>query len=317
MESLVLAVAKYGHSILFFVVLAESLGMPVPAALALLVAGGASARGALHPGVMIATGIGAMLIGDTILYFTGRYTGWGLLGFLCRLSLNPEACILRSADTFYRKGRVILVFAKFLPGLNTMAPPLAGSMNLPFTQFFPLDTTGAALYILTYFGIGYLFSDFLGAIMHGYSTFGNVVGWLVAGFFVVWFANRVRYGLRTRRESPVPMISPEEAASRDTIAIFDVRSHGYYETGTMRIKGSRRIEPNALVDQIEMLRTDREIVLYCTCVREITAIRVARMLAERGIPSAVIAGGLTAWKKASLPLEPVPDDEMVLLPKFA
>ena len=125
MESLVLAVAKYGHSILFMVVLAESLGIPIPAALGLLVAGGASARGALHPGLLIATGIGAMLLGDNFLFFVGRYTGWKLLSFLCRVSLNPEACIMRSADTFYRRGRFILLFAKFLPGLNTMAPPLA------------------------------------------------------------------------------------------------------------------------------------------------------------------------------------------------
>jgi membrane protein DedA with SNARE-associated domain/rhodanese-related sulfurtransferase len=316
MEQVVLAVAKYGHSILFFVVLAESLGFPIPAALGLLVAGGASATGTLSPGVMIATGIGAMLIGDNILYFTGRFTGWWLLGVLCRISLNPEACILRSADTFYRRGRVILVFAKFLPGLNTMAPPLAGSMGLPFAQFFPLDLAGASLYILTYFSIGYLFSDFLGVIVHGYSTFGTVVGWLATGFFVVWFGNRLRLWLKSRRDSPVALISPEMAASRENAAIFDVRSHGYYHAGTMRIKGSRRIEPNALAGQIGMLPTDREILLYCTCAREATAVKVSRMLAEQGIPSAVIAGGLSAWKKASLPLEPVPDEEMVLLPKF-
>lgn len=317
MESLVLAVAKYGHSILFLVVLAESLGLPIPAALGLLVAGGASARGALHPVAIIATGIGALLIGDNFLFFVGRYTGWKLLSFLCRVSLNPEACIMRSADTFYRRGRVILLFAKFLPGLNTMAPPLAGSMNLPFMQFFPLDFAGASLYILTYFGIGYLFSDFLGIIMRGYSTFGSVVGWLVGGFFAVWISNRFRLWLRARSESPVPLITPEEVMARENVAIFDVRSHGYYEAGTMRIHGSRRIEPNALAEQICLLPRDREIVLYCTCAREATAVRVARILAEKGIPSAVIAGGIEAWKKANLPLEPVPDNEMVLLPKFA
>lgn len=54
-------------------------------------------------------------------------------------SLNPESCILRSADSFYRRGRVLLVFAKFLPGINTMAPPLAGSMNMRVRQFLLLD----------------------------------------------------------------------------------------------------------------------------------------------------------------------------------
>ena len=317
MESLVLAVATHGASILFFIVLAEALGLPVPAALGLLVAGAASAHGSLHPAQMIATAIAAMLIGDNILFLLGRYTGWWLLSVLCRFSLNPEACILRSADTFYRRGRVILVFAKFLPGLNTMAPPLAGSMNLPFLQFFPLDFLGTSLYVLTYFGIGYLFSDFLGALLRGYSIVGNAVGWAVGILFTVWIANRIRLWLNARNESPVPLISPAEVVAREAVAIYDVRSHGYYEAGTMRIKGSSRLEPNALTDQLGLLPHDREIVLYCTCIHEATAVRVARLLAERGIPSAVIAGGLTAWKKASLPLEPVPFDEVVLLPKFA
>ncbi len=317
MESVVLAVAKYGHSILFFVVLAESLGMPIPAALGLLVAGGASARGALHPGLMIATAIGAMLIGDNLLYFTGRFTGWRLLSFLCRLSLNPEACILRSADTFYRRGRVILLFAKFLPGLNTMAPPLAGQHE---SSVYTVLTAG-------FRGRRDLYSHLLrhwlrvqrfsgrdhARIFHVWQR-GRMAG---DRLFCVLVHSRLRGWLKSRRESPVPLISPEDVASRDTVAIFDVRSHGYYEVGTMRIKGSRRIEPNALAEQIELLPTDREIVLYCTCAREATAIKVARILAERGIPSRVIAGGLTAWKKASLPLEPVPEEEMVMLPKFA
>jgi membrane protein DedA with SNARE-associated domain/rhodanese-related sulfurtransferase len=317
MESLVLAVATYGYSILFSVVLAESIGLPIPAALGLLVAGAASAHGAFPVSQMIGTGIFAMLIGDNLLFFLGRYTGWALLGLLCRLSLNPEACILRSADAFYRRGRVILIFAKFLPGLNTMAPPLAGSMNLPFPQFFPLDLLGTSIYIVTYFSVGYLFSDFLSALLRGYSIVGSVFGWAIAIMFTVWFANRLRLWLKARKESPVPLITPQEVVARESVAIFDVRSHGYYEEGTMRIKGSSRLEPNALVEQLRLLPRDREIILYCTCAREATAVRVARTLAEQGIPSAVIQGGLTAWKKASLPLEPVPADEMVMLPKFA
>jgi rhodanese-related sulfurtransferase len=236
---------------------------------------------------------------------------------LCRFSLNPEACILRSADGFYKRGRIILIFAKFLPGLNTMAPPLAGSMNLPFIQFFPLDMMGASLYILTCFSTGFLFSDFLATILRGYSIVGSVVGWTISLLFTIWIANRIRLWLKARNESPVPLITPAEVMAREAVSIYDVRSHGYYDQGTMRIAGSSRLEPNALADQLSLLPRDREIVLYCTCLREATAVRVARALAEKGIPSAVIEGGLTAWKKASLPLEPVPADEVVLLPKFA
>ena len=241
----------------------------------------------------------------------------GLLGFLCRVSLNPEACISKSADAFYKRGRIMLVFAKFFPGISTMAPPLAGSMNMPPAQFFALDFAGACLYICTYFGAGYLFSDFLSSLMRGYSMAGNFVGWIVGALLLIWIGNRIRIWNGSRHESPVAMLDPREVAARDNAMIFDVRSHGYYDRGTMRIKGSLRIDPNALSEQIWKLRKDREIVLYCTCYREATAIRVARDLAARGIPAAVLRGGLSAWKKASLPLEPVPADDVVLLPKFA
>lgn len=317
MDSLVVSIAQHGYFILFLIVLAESIGLPIPAALGLLVAGGASARHALAPGEALLCAIGAMLIGDNLLFLMGRYTGWWLLSTLCRLTLNPEACILQSADSFYRRGRIMLLFTKFLPGVNAMAAPLAGSMGLPYAQFFALDAAGAAIYILAYFGVGFLFSDFLAAIVRGYSAMGSLLAWAVGAAFLLWFGNRFRLWIRSRNEIPVTMIAPEEAAARDNVAIFDVRSHGYYEAGTMRIHGSYRLEPNALSDHIAGLPRDKQIVLYCTCLREATAVRVARMLAGRGIPSAVIQGGLSAWKKAGLPLEPVPADEIMLLPKFS
>ena len=298
--------------------------MPIPAALGLLVAGGASARGSLEPGEALFAAISALLIGDNLMFLLGRHTGWWLLSMLCRVSLNPEACILQSAASFYRRGRILLVFAKFLPGINTMAAPLAGGMNLPIAQFFALDAAGAVLYVVTYFAAGYLFSDFLKVIRQGYSAFGSMFGWFVLALFLLWLGNRFRLWIKSRNETPVPMVRPEEVASRlydgspeRGVAVFDVRSHGYYESDTMRIQGSSRLEPNALTDQLESLPRDKDIILYCTCVREATALRVARMLAERGIPSFVIEGGLSGWKKASLPLEAVPAEEVVLLPRFS
>ncbi|HKD08719.1 MAG TPA: VTT domain-containing protein [Bryobacteraceae bacterium] len=317
MESLGLAVSQHGYSILFLIVLAEALGFPVPAAVGLLVAGGATARHHLDAGEALLVALAAMLIGDNTLFELGRRTGWWLLGVLCRVSLNPEACIMKSADSFYRRGRIMLLFAKFIPGVNTMAPPLAGSMNMKHVEFFALDAGGAALYILTYFGVGYLFSDFLTAILRGYSEFGSVVGWFIAFALALWVANRLRLWFRSRGESAVPMLDPKEIAARDNVAIFDVRSHGYYDEGTMRIRDSIRFEPAALDLNWETLPKDKEIVLYCTCFREATAVRVARILAKRGVPSAVIKGGLSAWKKANLPLEPVPASDVVLLPKFS
>ena len=134
------AMAKYGYEGLFLVLFLEAIGIPIPGALALLIAGAACASGNMRLIIALPVSIAAMLAGDTLLYVVGRKTGWHLLGFLCRISVNPETCILRSAESFYRRGRTTLVVAKFIPGINTMAPPLAGSMNMKLLQFLQLDS---------------------------------------------------------------------------------------------------------------------------------------------------------------------------------
>ncbi|HEY3827245.1 MAG TPA: hypothetical protein VGL82_21975, partial [Bryobacteraceae bacterium] len=109
MDTLVSAIAQHGYAILFAVVFLEVIGLPVPAAPVLLVAGGASANGPMRPAFSLFTALSAMLSGDMLMYVLGRFTGWWLLGLLCRLSISPESCILRSADTFYKRGRMALV----------------------------------------------------------------------------------------------------------------------------------------------------------------------------------------------------------------
>ena len=319
MESLLSGLSQHGYTILFAVVFLESIGIPAPAALALLIAGGASARGSISFPLAAGGALLTFLAGDSLMFLMGRYTGWWLLGILCRLSLNPESCILRSADSFYRRGRAVLLFAKFVPGINTMAPPLAGSMNMRFLQFLGLDLTGASLYVAAYLSVGYLFSDALGAITRNYERFGQVASWVliaaVAGYlgFQAWIWIKSR-GLRS-----VPFVSAADAAralSSEGAVIYDVRSHGYYDRKAARVRGSTRLEPNALHQIEDKIDTEKPVYLYCTCVREATSARVAQQLITKGVRVAVIKGGLRAWKKAGLPLEQVPAEELTQLPLF-
>ena len=130
MNNLLQAISQHGYLLLFLVVFAEAAGLPAPAALALIAAGAAAASHLISAPIALAIAIIAMLLGDALLFVLGRYTGWALLAFLCRVSMNPETCILRSAESFYKRGKLTLIFAKFIPGVNTMAPPLAGSMKM-------------------------------------------------------------------------------------------------------------------------------------------------------------------------------------------
>jgi membrane protein DedA with SNARE-associated domain/rhodanese-related sulfurtransferase len=320
MDFLLTGLAQHGYSILFAAVFLETVGLPIPAAIALLIAGGASARGSLRAPLALGGSFAAALFGDTLMFFLGRYTGWWLLGLLCRLSLNPESCMLRSADAFYKRGRSLLVFAKFVPGINTMAPPLAGSMNMRWTQFTALDAVGAALYIGTYWSVGFLFSDAVEAITHTMRTFSRIVEGALIAALAAYVGYLAWTWIKSNALRSIPRIHPSQAAqamSTEGAIIYDVRSHGYYDQKAQRIQGSKRFEPHALHQEpLAAPAAGQPVYLYCTCVRDATSARVAKELIGQGVNVSVIQGGLRAWKKAGLPLESVPSDEIEALPAF-
>ena len=162
----------------------------------------------------LAVAVTAMLIGDTLLFILGRYMGWGLLGLLCRLSVNPESCVLRSAESFYKRGKTTLLIAKFIPGVNTMAPPLAGSMRMPPLQFFRFDSAGASLYILAYGGLGFVFRDFLAAITRGFQAASHVFGEVLFVAAIAYTAYRFWLYHKNKVYRVVPRVQVEELARK-------------------------------------------------------------------------------------------------------
>ena len=270
MNDLLPLISRHGYILLAAVCFAEAIGLPLPAALALLTAGAVAAYGELHIYAVVGVSFLAMLSGDLILYFTGRVSGWALLGLLCRLSANPETCILRSAEYFYRRGKQTLLFAKFIPGINTMSPPLAGSMKMQLGQFLQFDSLGVLFYVGAYSLAGYVFSDALRAITHGVRSAGSAAEVVLSVGLAAYIGYRVWIYRKYRLLDVVPRVPVEELARRlasdeaQSVIVADVRSHGYYDAASQRIAGSVRIEPNNLEEEIKNLPHDREIYLYCT-----------------------------------------------------
>jgi membrane protein DedA with SNARE-associated domain len=267
---LFLLMARHGYALTFCLLLAEAIGLPFPAAIALVAAGAAVAAHALWGPYVLLAALAALLLGDTVQFWLGRYMGWALLGFLCRVSINPETCILRSAESFYKRGKVTLIIAKFVPGVNTMAAPLAGSMKMRFWQFLRLDFVGATVYAVTYLSVGFLSRDFLHAILSGFHAAGRVMEAVVLAALIVYAIYRIVQFRKHKMYRVVPRVQVQELAARlaseeaGRVLIVDVRSHGYYDSGGARIKGSIRIEPNNLEEEIKNLPKDKDIYLYCT-----------------------------------------------------
>ena len=270
MNDLLSLISHHGYLFLAAVCFAEAIGLPLPAALAMLTAGAVAAYGDLHFYLVFGVALLAMIVGDVILYFMGRVSGWALLGILCRLSANPETCILRSAEYFYRRGKQTLLFAKFIPGINTMSPPLAGSMKMRLGSFLQFDALGAAFYVGAYSAAGYLFSDALRDLTRGLRSAGSVAELVFGIGLAAYVVYRIWVYRKYRLLDVTPRIQVEALAKRlasdaaHNMLIADVRSHGYYDADSERIAGSIRIEPNNLIEEVKNLPKDREIYLYCT-----------------------------------------------------
>jgi len=270
MNDLLFMMARHGYALTFVLLFAEAVGLPFPAAIALVAAGAAVASHTLSGGGVVLAAMVALMIGDSLQFWLGRYTGWALLGLLCRLSMNPETCMLRSAESFYKRGKKTLLVDKFIPGINAMAAPLAGSMKMRFGQFFRLDMAGALLYTVTYLLVGYVSRDFLAATLNGFHAAGRAMEVIITAALVAYLVYRLSQFHRYSKYRIMPRIQVQELAARlaagegDRLQIVDVRSHGYYDIGAERIRGSIRIEPNNLDEELKNLSKDKDIYLYCT-----------------------------------------------------
>jgi rhodanese-related sulfurtransferase len=193
-------------------------------------------------------------------------------------------------------------------------------MQMRWWPFLGLDLAGSVLYLGAYFVLGFLCSDAVAAIIHFYERFGHlttaVVLILVTAYAVwlLWSTLRARSLGRGVPHAPADIVA-RELATGDAL-VFDVRSHGYFDPGALRIPGSRRVDPNALRIRLKDFAQDRQIYLYCTCQRQATSVRVARELLKQGLQVAVIKDGLRGWRGAGLELETVPPAEVTALPLF-
>jgi membrane protein DedA with SNARE-associated domain/rhodanese-related sulfurtransferase len=319
-------IAHHGYAVTAAVLFLASLGLPLPVSISLLAAGAAAHEG-LQPAAVFAVAWSAAMAGDLLLYLGGKYTGWWLLAGLCRLSVNPEQCIFSAADRFYARGPQTLLIAKFIPGLGTVAAPLAGSLHMRPRRFLSLMGIGDALYCGAYLTAGYLLHRYIREVAARIEGASHAVLLVVLLLAVGYGLVLLFVTLRARRFRQIDKISAvnlqERLSNRDPnqlVIIADVRSHNYYDPGMRRIKNSIRVEPNNLHEGLlalrEFMAPECEIYLYCSCIRDTTSVRVAHALQQADCRATVIEGGMKAWVRAGGEVELVPEADVRLLPRF-
>lgn len=259
---------QHGYSLLFAWVLAEQLGLPIPALPWLLAAGALAGAGKLSVGWTVALAVSACIIADVLWYEIGRRRGGKILGLLCRIALEPESCVRRTEDAFQNHASRSLLLAKFIPGLNTVAPPMAGMTGIPLWRFMLLDSLGALLWAGGATLLGYIFSGELEHLALYLSRLGDVVVVILVLLLVAYILRKHLARRRFQRELWMARITAEGLKamldSGQPVAVVDLRHPLDFLPYPQVLPGAIRLSPDDVAKRHHEIPRDRDVILYCT-----------------------------------------------------
>lgn len=301
---------NHGVWALFSIVFLEQTGLPLPAPLLLLAAGALSVTGQFNALLGIGVTLLACLLADGMWFYLGRYRGNHVLGFLCRVSLEPDSCIRRTQNSFSKYGVKGIVVSKFVPGFSTMAPPLAGMSGMTIGSFLLADGVGALIYGGVFIGLGFLFSNQIQQIESAISQVGGsaLTGLLilVAAYIGVkyWHRQKILRELRIARIT-VPELRKKQTDGEDLV-ILDLRSSLEFENDGTLISGAVRFGVDEVEHRHHEIPRDRDVIVYCSCPNEVTSARIALLLRRKGIHRVrPLLGGIEAWRERDYPLSTI------------
>jgi membrane protein DedA with SNARE-associated domain len=269
MNDVLEVLVQYGYLMLFAFVLAEQIGLPIPAVPVLLGVGALAGAGRLSLALALGAVLAASFPPDIVWYELGRRRGGRVLGLLCKISLEPDSCVRKTENLFMRWGRKALLVVKFFPSLSPIAATLAGVVGIARLQFIALDGMGAIIWAGTWMGLGYVFSEMLERIAARVAQLGNYAligaGAALASYVAIKFIQRQRFlrSLRIARITPEELKRRLDAADRDLVVI-DTRSALDVTAAPYGIPGAIWIAAEEIDQRHAEVPRDRDIVLYCT-----------------------------------------------------
>lgn len=268
MHSVLEFLLHHGYVVLLAWVFGEQIGLPVPSIPLLLAAGALAGTGRLSFLASLAICVFAAVLADSIWYALGRLKGIKILQLLCKISLEPDSCVRRTEGIFAKQGARSLLLAKFLPGLSTVAPPLAGIFHMRPRRFLLFDACGSLLWAGSFLGLGYVFSSEIERIAEHAARLGGGLVVLLAAVLASYIAYKFIARQRFLRELRISRITPEELKQKidsgEPLVIVDLRHSLDFEAEPETIPGAFRMDAKELEEKNDRLPRDREVILYCT-----------------------------------------------------
>ncbi len=299
---------RHGPLVIFLVVFVEQMGVPLPAAPWLLAAGALAGAGKMHGVSALAAGTFGSLLADVIWFYLGRHYGNRVLKLVCRISLERDSCVRRTQDIFTRYGMRGVIAAKFIPGLSTLAPPMAGSSGIGVGRFFFFDGWGSLLYVACFVLGGVLFSHQLEQVLSALANLGHGALALLIGLVALYIGYKYYQRRRLLVELRMARITVDELQRKleagENPVILDLRPNSELEQEPLLIRGALHITLDELQLRHGEIPRDRDVVLYCSCPGEESSARAALLLRRNGIACVhPLLGGFDAWRERNYPIE--------------
>jgi len=308
MQDLLEFVARYGYGLVFFAILIEQLGIPLPGVPILIVMGALAHSGEFVVLGVVGSALAGSLTADVIWYQLGRRYGRAVLNLMCRISLEPDYCVRHAEDAFEKRGIWTLLFVKFIPGLNAAAVPLAGMIRIRGLRFLVFDAAGILLWSGTYVSLGYIFSREIELIIERSSDVGGSVLAIIVVSAAIYVL--IKYFRRQRflHSIQITRISADELKTKmdsgKPVILLDLRNPLDRDHDRVRIPGAFHMLPNFVDIGAREIKQKSEIVVYCSCPNEATSAKVAHQLLRTGLNAVYpLEGGLMAWRERGYPVE--------------
>jgi membrane protein DedA with SNARE-associated domain/rhodanese-related sulfurtransferase len=299
---------EHGAIVMFVALFIEQVGLPFPATPFLLFAGALVGTGKLNGFMVLGAAVLGSMVADVIWFYIGTLAGKRAVKILCRISLEPDSCVRRTQEVLAKYGMPGLIGAKFIPGLSTLLPPLAGSSGLRLSRFLFFDTISSLLYCSTFVFLGLLFSDQVEQIIAALASLGR--GALVAAIILVAGYVAYKYWQRRRLLSELRMarITVDELRRQQETGenpfILDLRPASEVQQDPYLIPGAVHINIDEMEKHQDAIPRDREVILYCSCPNEVGSAKIALLLQRNGLTRVrPLLGGLDAWRERNYPLE--------------
>ena len=269
MHRLIAAILRHGVPLVFANVFLEQIGIPIPAIPTLVIAGALARDGQLSSTYVLASAVIASVIADWIWFLLGRRYGHRILSTLCRISLSPDSCVRETESYFERWGMKSLLFAKFIPGFSTVAPPLAGAMKVSTFQFLIFDAIGSFVWAGAAVAAGRAFHHAIGKLLKRLEDLGWWAVVFIASLIALVILFKWWQRLRFYKKLRIARVSVEDLKGMidrgESPIVLDVRTRASLRRDMRRI-------PTAIVassaeevaSQLEHIPPANPIILYCT-----------------------------------------------------